>query len=161
MSETWRPTFLPGIEASDLGRVRNTVTGNMLGGCLLPTGYIVIGYKGRNFRVHQLVLDAFDPRPSEKHIPNHLNLDKADNRLANLEWATIQENTQHAYDNGCHRARGATIGSAKLTEHHVWVIRLRWALGDPTSRQQMANQYRVSASTIADILARRTWSHCL
>jgi hypothetical protein len=58
------------------------------------------------FRVHQLVANAFISKPTPtfysngKEIPlevNHINGNKKDNRVENLEWVTRQENITHAY----------------------------------------------------------------
>jgi len=51
----------------------------------------------RKHRVHRLVADAFLPNPEEKLVVNHIDGDRGNNHLANLEWATHSENTQHYY----------------------------------------------------------------
>jgi hypothetical protein len=64
-----------------------------------PTGYRTVclssGGRHKNFYVHDLVLSAFvGPRPTHEHEACHRNGERADNRLDNLRWGTVQENAE-------------------------------------------------------------------
>ncbi len=54
----------------------------------------------RNRPIHRLMCETFLPNPDNKKHVNHIDGDKLNNTLSNLEWATEQENTQHAVDTG-------------------------------------------------------------
>ena len=100
MIEEWKD--IKGYEGlyqvSNLGRVRNVKYNRLLKlVCLL--GYMTVNLSKNNHvikkRVHRLVAEAFIPNPDNKPTVNHIDEDKTNNRVDNLEWATIQENNTH------------------------------------------------------------------
>ena len=87
-------------EVSDQGNVRNTRIGKILKpGKNKKTGYLYVNLcknnKRKNFYIHRLVAQAFIPNPDNKPTVNHINEDKTDNSVENLEWATMSEQQRH------------------------------------------------------------------
>lgn len=56
--------------------------------------------KGKMHYVHRLVAQAFLPNPHNKSEINHIDGNKANNVLSNLEWASRSENQLHAINQG-------------------------------------------------------------
>ena len=55
----------------------------------------------RQYSIHRLVCIAFyGPDESKSKVVNHIDGNKLNNRLENLEWATESENTIHAHKTG-------------------------------------------------------------
>ncbi len=92
------------------GYVKNVVTGRILkfgftgGGKTVEKRYkSVVLCKGKDhkrFLIHRLIAMHFIPNPNNKEQVNHINANKHDNRIENLEWATAQENIIHSHKMG-------------------------------------------------------------
>ena len=62
-------------------------------------GYLFAGKKHREY-IHRLVALAFIPNPENKRVVNHIDGNKQNNNVSNLEWRTHSENNKHAYETG-------------------------------------------------------------
>ena len=107
--------------------------------------------------VHRLVAQAFLENPEGKAEVNHIDGDKANNRVQNLEWATSSENRQHAYDTGLQAGpKGETNGSSKLSDDEVRYVFLN---PDGLTVRELATKLGVSPRTISGIQKRQQWKH--
>ena len=64
-------------------------------------GYVELwkNNKGKKFRIHRLVAETFIPNTLGKEQVNHIDGDKKNNCVSNLEWVTPKENIRHAIEN--------------------------------------------------------------
>lgn len=70
--------------------------------------------------IHRLVAETYLPNPNNKPVVNHVDGNKYNNHVSNLEWVTVAENIQHAYDTGLHsKAKGVDSPNTKLSAQKV------------------------------------------
>lgn len=89
---------------SDAGNVRNDITGVVLSKRKATNGYLRVNLRLGNEKyekpkvmtVHRLVAEAFIPNVEHKEAVNHIDGNKENNTVSNLEWVTNRENTIHA-----------------------------------------------------------------
>ena len=70
------------------------------GKCITNSGYRSIAVRGGVELVHRLVAKAWVPNPENKPTVNHKDYDKLNNDYTNLEWMTMEEQTQDAVAHG-------------------------------------------------------------
>lgn len=102
MEETWLPIEgYNNYSVSNLGNVKNNKT-NKLMKSTVKGGYSTINLINNNgdrnsFKVHRLVALAFIPNPENKSDVNHIDRNKTNNCVTNLNWMTKTENQKHKF----------------------------------------------------------------
>ena len=108
---------IPGYEGlytvNVLGEIYSIKRNKVLIPCENRFGYMnVCLYKDgkqRSEKVHRIVANAFIPNPLNKPQVNHIDGNKKNNCVWNLEWSNCSENVRHAYDSGIRSGVGVRI----------------------------------------------------
>ena len=153
MSE-WKKIIIDNKETnysvSDKGEVRNDVTTlpMKLG---LQQGYLhvglAIGGKVKRMRVHRLVAQAFIPNPENKPYVNHIDGNRQNNCVENLEWNTPSENAQHAVATGLRtKTRGRPVVQYSLDGREM----MTFVSATEAARELGLQQSKITACCLRD-----------
>jgi hypothetical protein len=115
---------------------------------------LCVDSKVKKFTIHRLVAKAFIENHLDKPEVNHINGNKHDNRVENLEWVTKSENQKHAIMSGLRHTRGEKNSQCKLSEEKVIKI-----YNSNKRTSELSKEYNISQPTICDIRKGRSWTH--
>lgn len=104
----------PNYEVSNLGNIRNKTTG-VVRKQTDRKGYRKVRLNNKDEAVHRLVADTFYDGMHDGLQVNHIDGNKANNFLGNLEWVTSSENVKHAYNSGLKQHSGG-LPSIRLVD---------------------------------------------
>lgn len=112
------------------------------------------------FMVHRLVLATFSPTEGMENLQvNHIDGNKENNQLSNLEWCDGKYNIRHAAKIGLrdNMQRGEEVKNSVLTEEQV--IEIYNLIMDPNhdSYSKIGSRYGVSKYAVHDIKRRKSW----
>lgn len=110
------------------------------------------------FSVHRLVLASFSPRNDMEQLQvNHIDGDKTNNTLSNLEWVTAKENVAHAFKTGLRKnIEDNNPGPHKLCSSQVKEI-IELLLTKQYTHREIAEKYGVGINAIENIKYHKTW----
>ena len=171
MKEIWKAIkdYEGKYEVSNLGRVKSLERTSRLNKkikekILAPRehtgGYLRVQLSRKDFYIHRLVAETFIPNPENKSQVNHIDGNKRNNRVDNLEWNTPLENNLHAIRTGlnkkdrefmikianCENHKKAMIRKRKLNDKQILEIR-----NSKESEYKLAETYNVCRSHIHNI----------
>lgn len=163
--ELWKKFYIddmPNAEyyVSTKGRVYNYATNNILNLHKNETGYMRFRISesrenSRSVFIHRAVAILFIKNDNPEKIQvNHIDGNKENNCVDNLEWCTASENNQHAHDNNLR----SNITEIKLDIDLANKIREEYSIGN-TSVIKLAEKYGVSRSCIQSVLNNRSWKN--
>lgn len=156
ISNTGRVQSLPRTVA--FGSGRRKVAGRFFGDSVDPSGYSKVSLSENGVVhkrwTHRLVAESFIPNPSQLPEVNHVNGNKLDNCVNNLEWVSRSSNMQHAHRTGLIDNRGANHGMAKLTDSDVATIRL---YRGKVSQRECASKFGISQQWVSSIQRGLAW----
>lgn len=160
--EFWREASRDSeYEASTYGRIKtlpkqqNGYKTRLLKPIKNPFGYVyVMISKRRHVFVHRLVAETFIKNPYNKPFVNHINGNKEDNRIWNLEWVTRSENQLHGYRTGLMKVNKTMLGKRGVLCPHSKPINQytkdgvfikRWAAAKEAARELGLSQGNITS----------------
>ena len=138
-------------------------------------GYYSVGIKRKTYMVHRLVAKAFIPNKDNKSFVNHIDGNKLNNHIGNLEWCTVQENNLHARQTGLHKqaighkikyqndaSKAAALANlkdkSKLSPEQVRFVRQVFLPRSKNySATALAKQFGISVAAMCKIVSRKTY----
>lgn len=151
-------TSLPDMEGlysiTKCGKIYSHLTNRWMKLPLNKSGYQTVDLRNNGKRIHgivsRLVAQTFIHNPEFKPQVNHIDGNKLNNHVDNLEWVTQQENTNHAESNGLFRHTKSAIKHSKYTgvvwESNKWNVRksingTRYTVGNFTNEEDAHQAY--------------------
>lgn len=148
-------------EVSNFGRVRSTSYKGVriLKPAKTKSGYLNVIFCVKQNKVHKLVhrlvAEAFLDNKENLEQVNHINGNKEDNFVDNLEWCTIKYNNQHAYNNNLLN-RYEDRPEAKLTREKV--LQIPELIKQGATTDDLKNLFNVSRRCIDNIFEGKNWA---
>lgn len=148
------------LEVSNFGNVRNAKTKHVYKLHVNKNGYkqCCISLGGRDkkkvFKIHKAVAETFLSNPDNKPQVNHIDGNKLNNDIANLEWVTQSENLLHAYKNGLVPIRkGCDSPFCKFTQEDINFIKSNYiSRSREYGTRALARRFNVSHESIRKVL---------
>lgn len=119
--------------------------------------------KSKHFYIHRLVAIHFIPNPLNKPCVNHIDGDKSNNSINNLEWVTAKENNRHAWDIGLKKPNfGESSKINKMPEYKARII--KQAKQDSNGKRywglkELCIKLNVSYGSACEISKGNNWKH--
>lgn len=120
---------------------------------LSTSGYSQVSIKNKKRFVHRLVALTFISNSENKPEVNHIDSNKLNNNMNNLEWVTSKENSQHCIKIG-NMPKGEKSYTSKLTEQQVKLI-----LKSNKKHTELAKLFNTSRRNIGHIKKGESWKY--
>lgn len=173
--EIWKDLIYQGVnygerfKISNTGKIKNKKTDNILKLNVGKTGYYQVNVSLGNrkskklFKLHKALAETFIPNPDSLPFVNHIDGNKLNNSLDNLEWCTHRYNVIHAFEHNLidvSKFRGYNNAYAKFSEEDVRYIRNNYIPRDKEfGARALARKFNVGYSTVWHIIHNRSYKN--
>jgi hypothetical protein len=170
VEEIWKDvTDYEGLyQVSDLGNIRSLdrevwggrsfyfKKGDIKKQIIGTTGYYtVMLYKNNKHyttKVHRIVAMSFIANPNKYNVVNHLDGNKLNNKISNLEWCTYKQNSTHAFSNGL--VKNASYKLRKFDDMQILTMATYYKI---LKNKEIYNVFSVGNNTLIPDIKR---GHC-
>ncbi len=118
------------------------------------SGYEVVclwnNNKRKQVNVHRIVAKNYIPNPENKKCVNHIDGNKFNNSVSNLEWVTYSENHKHAYKNGLRKSLKKE--RVKKDKYSKLIVDLQYGIFY-SSIVEASKLYQINYKTLANMIS--------
>lgn len=161
--ELWKPLLeYKGIEVSSIGRIRKAANKRRKQRVLTEFPKDRDGYCRCSVQrldgtytsqpVHRLVAKAFIDNPENKSYVNHIDGNRTNNRVDNLEWSTPRENVLHSFKYGNRKICKEVPRKTILTDYQISQIDI---LREIYTVNQIAKLFNIEYQTLKNIIRKK------
>lgn len=173
MGEVWKDIdgYVGYYQVSSHGRVRSlprTVNGRFYKGRVRSTKLnnkkqypkisLYVNGVSTYYKVHQLVARSFIPNPENKREVNHIDGNKLNNHIDNLEWVTSKENKEHNKKLGITRI-GSRHQNSIINEEIA--LEIKKMLHQGVKQKDIAKLFGIGESIVSEVKLEKTWVHVI
>jgi len=116
---------------------------------------IYVDGKPKQFLAHRIVAITFLDNPQDLAEVNHIDGNKSNNNLDNLEWVSREGNQQHAFRTGLNSNKGSSNGKAVMNETTARQMYLLMLEGE--TPVALSKRFGYSRMSLTSLRNRRTW----
>ena len=146
-------------QVSNLGRICSFKNNDrkIIKGWIQNTGYSTVNLDNKKYSVHRLVAATFIHKEKGKETVNHIDGNKLNNNVSNLEWCTLKENIQHAFksglmDNAISRMKNKKIRAKKINQYDLDGNYIKTFLGSVEAQNELRSRgIKVNARNIRSV----------
>lgn len=169
IKEKWKKIKkYPSYAISNFGKIKrikrgqSTFVGKILKIRIDTNGYPYIRLykdgKGKNVKIHKLIAETFiGSCPKGKEV-NHIDGNKKNSHVDNLEYVTRSENIKHAFKLGLRNDRGENHYLHKLKEKDILKIKKLYGTRKYLQKE-IAKMFNCNQQNISFIVNNKTWRH--
>ena len=160
------PGFVRKYAANMNGQILSHTTNKILKPYKVGGDYLVVdlGHDKRNKYVHRIVAECFIPNPYNKKEVDHIDMDKNNNCVTNLEWVTPKENVQRSFAKKtpeqikgyAERCRERAKKQRRFTDEDI--KKMRWLYLNGQTQVEIARQFNVKSSIVSRIINRKLYA---
>ena len=161
MKELWKDVvgYEEYFQISNFGRVFSKRSNKILKTVKAEYEIFTTRLSGRGkstcFKIHRLVAKAFIENPLDKHEVNHIDGNKHNNHVDNLEWTTESENKKHAYKAGLRNKELDRMAKADINMEIARNIRKMKSSG--MSGADITRKTGISYNIVRSVIANNSW----
>jgi len=146
-----------GYWISNLGRIKG-IRVDFLKPVKQENGYYAVTINRKASKIHTLVVETFIGKVPKGMCVNHIDGDKSNNKLANLEIVTPAENCQHAVRLGLTKPqKGEDNALSKLTEKQI--LEIFECIKQGESNTEIARKFNIYSGHVSSLRHGHRWKH--